>query len=153
MKCFSSWTTYYWVFSDGFHIFFVLFSTCTNPIIHFYPQKFCIGIVFDFHVPREIENNDCAKFWGVKEVHYGICESRELLMMFTDVIKSTLHSYLTSKSNREYRGSSLNQFSQWKSYGKDKMDNYCVIFTHFRYCTIGESWHEDCPRFLINNST
>ena len=29
------------------------------------------------HVPGEIANNDYAKFWGVKEVYYGICASRE----------------------------------------------------------------------------
>ena len=31
------------------------------------------------HVPGEIANNHYAKFWGVKEVYYGICASRECL--------------------------------------------------------------------------
>ena len=26
-------------------------------------------------VPREIENNGYAKFWGVNKVHYGLCEN------------------------------------------------------------------------------
>ena len=26
------------------------------------------------HVPGEIANNEYAKFWGVKEVHYGIVQ-------------------------------------------------------------------------------
>ena len=32
-------------------------------------------------LPRELQiaNNDYAKFWGVKEVYYGICASRELM--------------------------------------------------------------------------
>ena len=29
-------------------------------------------------VPREIEDNGYAKFWGVKKVHYGLCENGEL---------------------------------------------------------------------------
>ena len=28
-------------------------------------------------VPREIENNGYAKFWGVNKVHYGLCENGE----------------------------------------------------------------------------
>ena len=27
-----------------------------------------------FNVPGEIANNEYAKFWGVKEVHYGIVQ-------------------------------------------------------------------------------
>ena len=45
------------------------------------PPKIFIGIVFDFHVPGEIANNDYAVFWGVKEVHYGICAGSELLSL------------------------------------------------------------------------
>ena len=42
--------------------------------------KFCMTFVFLFPlgitaVPREIENNACAKLWGVNEVHYGKCGS------------------------------------------------------------------------------
>ena len=29
-------------------------------------------------MPGEIANNDYARIWGVKEVYYGICASREL---------------------------------------------------------------------------
>ena len=44
------------------------------------PPKFCIIFVFHFSlgitaVPREIENNAYAKFWGAKKVHYGKCGS------------------------------------------------------------------------------
>ena len=28
-------------------------------------------------VPRELENNGYAKFWGVNKVHYGLCENGE----------------------------------------------------------------------------
>ena len=30
-------------------------------------------------VPREIQNNSYAKFWGVNKVHYGLCENGECL--------------------------------------------------------------------------
>ena len=30
-------------------------------------------------VPREIEDNGYAEFWGVNEVHYGLCENGELV--------------------------------------------------------------------------
>ena len=52
-------------------------------IIHrFYPPKYFHRHCFRFplghlHVPGEIENNDYAKFLGVKEVYYGICASRQ----------------------------------------------------------------------------
>ena len=26
---------------------------------------------------REIEDNGYAKFWGIKQVHYGLCENGE----------------------------------------------------------------------------
>ena len=41
------------------------------------PPKFCITLVFHFSwilpaaVPREIENNPYAQFWGANMVHYG----------------------------------------------------------------------------------
>ena len=45
----------------------------------FTPRKICIGIVLDFswHIftSREKLQTDYAKFWGVKEVNYGICAS------------------------------------------------------------------------------
>ena len=41
---------------------------------HFYPPKHLHRHCFRFplghlHVPGELANNDCAKFWGVKEVY------------------------------------------------------------------------------------
>ena len=54
-----------------------------NTIIHhFYPPKNLHRHCFRFpmghlHVTGEIAHNDYAKFWGVKEVYYGICASRE----------------------------------------------------------------------------
>ena len=41
--------------------------------LHRHCFRFPLGIL---HVPGEIANNDYAKFWGVKEVYYGICASR-----------------------------------------------------------------------------
>ena len=46
-----------------------------------YPPEVCIHC-FQFLqgitvVPREIENNGCAKFWGINKVHYGLCENGE----------------------------------------------------------------------------
>ena len=29
-------------------------------------------------MPREVEYNHYAKFWGINTIYYGICESREL---------------------------------------------------------------------------
>ena len=29
-------------------------------------------------IPREIEDNGYAKFWGLKKVHHGLCENGEL---------------------------------------------------------------------------
>ena len=54
-------------------------------MIHrFYPPKHLHRHCFRFplghlHVPGEIAHNDYAKFWGVKEVDYGICASREFV--------------------------------------------------------------------------
>ena len=54
-----------------------------NPIIHlYYPPKLlhnhCLQFLLgDENVPREVENNAYADFWGVKEVYYGICASSE----------------------------------------------------------------------------
>ena len=33
-------------------------------------------------VPREIENNAYAKFWGVNKVNYGLCENGEYFACF-----------------------------------------------------------------------
>ena len=54
-----------------------------HPIIHlFYPPKLlhnhCLQVLLGHEdVLREIRNNACANFWGVKEVYYGICASSE----------------------------------------------------------------------------
>ena len=55
------------------------FVTCTSPIIHLIcPPKCCITFQGCFlfllditAVPRQIENNAYAKFWGTNKVHYG----------------------------------------------------------------------------------
>ena len=41
-------------------------------ILHNLCFSFLLGIAV---VPREIENNCYAKFWGVNKVHYGRCAS------------------------------------------------------------------------------
>ena len=38
--------------------------------LHMHCFRFLLG---HLHIPGEIANNDYAKFWGVKEVYYGIC--------------------------------------------------------------------------------
>ena len=58
----------------------LLFSTCTNPIIHFfYPPKICIGIVLNyswdmFMSQEKLQTMSMQNFGGVKEVHYGIVQ-------------------------------------------------------------------------------
>ena len=39
--------------------------------LHTYCFQFLLGITV---VPREIEDNGYAKFWGVNKVHYGLSE-------------------------------------------------------------------------------
>ena len=51
---------------------------CLRPKIlnlHDHCLQFLLGIAV---VPREIEDNDYAKFWGLSKVHYGLCENEEL---------------------------------------------------------------------------
>ena len=49
------------------------YATCTSPIMHLICFSFLLrGITA---VPREIENNAYAKFWGANKVHYGRCAS------------------------------------------------------------------------------
>ena len=54
-----------------------------NLIIQFYyPPKFLDKHCFQFllgheNVPREVEINAYADFWGLKRVYYGICASSE----------------------------------------------------------------------------
>ena len=48
-------------------------------------QRHCFRpLLGHLHVPGEIANNDYAKFWGVKEVYYGICASREYVKIQLD---------------------------------------------------------------------
>ena len=65
------------------------------------PPRFCKAIVFNFScmgvrvVPREIEDNGYAKFWGVNKVRYGLCENGELLVLFSiiQLLKSISRVY------------------------------------------------------------
>ena len=41
-------------------------------ILHNHCFQFLLGITV---VPREIEHNGYAKFWGVNNVRYGLCEN------------------------------------------------------------------------------
>ena len=41
------------------------------------PPEFCITIVSNSVVPKEIQDNDYAKFWEVNKVHYDLCENGE----------------------------------------------------------------------------
>ena len=58
-----------------------LYATSTFPMMHLIClPKFYITFFFPFllditAIPREIENNAYAKFWGANKVHYGKCGS------------------------------------------------------------------------------
>ena len=43
------------------------------------PQNFAylVTIVSNSVVPKEIQDNDYAKFWEVNKVHYDLCENGE----------------------------------------------------------------------------
>ena len=55
---------------------------------------FCENVLFAYkidlnvnlHVPGESANKSYAKFWGVKEMYYGISASRELKVLYGLVI-------------------------------------------------------------------
>ena len=53
--------------------------------------SFLLGIIA---IPREIENNAYAKFWGANKVHYGGCASgkywKRLLWSYADDIQQIL---------------------------------------------------------------
>ena len=61
------------------------YATCTSPTMHLIcapppPSPMTIDVCCLFllditAVPREIENNSYAKFWGTSKVHYGRCAS------------------------------------------------------------------------------
>ena len=40
--------------------------------LHIHCFQFLLGITV---VPREIEDNGYAQFWGISKVYYGLCES------------------------------------------------------------------------------
>ena len=69
-----------------------VFSTCTNPIIHFfYPPKICIGIVLDyswdmFMSQEKLQTMSMQNFGGVKEVHYGIVQVVNKLSTKSDIL-------------------------------------------------------------------
>ena len=63
---------------------FCLFhSICASPIRRpfVWPQNFAYPLFFLFSgitlIPREIEDNAFAKFWGVNKVYYGRCANGE----------------------------------------------------------------------------
>ena len=47
-------------------------SLFTPKTLHNYCLQFLLGITV---VPRKIEDNCYAKFWGVDKVDYGLCEN------------------------------------------------------------------------------
>ena len=50
-------------------------AACLPPrILHTHSFQFLLGITV---VPREIQDNDYAKFGGLNKVHYGLCENGE----------------------------------------------------------------------------
>ena len=54
------------------HLKCILF---TPKILYNHCYQFLLGITV---VPREIEDNGYANFWGTNKVHYGLCENSEL---------------------------------------------------------------------------
>ena len=80
VNCFETDLSFTLTSAMTFNVPIFIFSTCTNPIIHlFYPpqnlHRHCFRLLLGHvHVPGEIANNEYAKFWGVKEVHYGIVQ-------------------------------------------------------------------------------
>ena len=50
-------------------------AACLPPsILHTHSFQLLLGITV---VPREIQDNDYVKFWGLNKVHYGLCENGE----------------------------------------------------------------------------
>ena len=50
-------------------------APCLLPkILHIRCFQFLLGITV---VPREIDDNSYAKFWGVNKMHYGLCANGE----------------------------------------------------------------------------
>ena len=45
---------------------------CPHPSPHQILHNLCFSLLLDISaVPREVENNAYAKFWGANKVHYG----------------------------------------------------------------------------------
>ena len=64
---------------------------CLRPkILHNHCFQFLLGIAV---VPREIEDNGYAKFWGLNKLHYSLCENEELsrfsIIMFEEYSSET----------------------------------------------------------------
>ena len=64
---------------------------CLRPnVLHNHCFQFLLGIAV---VPREIEDNGYAKFWGLSKVHYGLSENGELsgfsIIMFEEYSSET----------------------------------------------------------------
>ena len=51
------------------------YGLCGNGELMSTPKR-CVVSNFSF-VPRQIEDNSYAKFWEVKNLHYGLCENVE----------------------------------------------------------------------------
>ena len=76
------WQWFARCFDFGFFILIVIVHT---PVAHshnapYLPPKILHNLCFSFllgitAVPREIENNAYAKFWGANKVHCGRCAS------------------------------------------------------------------------------
>ena len=53
--------------------------------MHGHSSRFLLGNTV---VPREIQDNVYAKFWGVNRVHYGLCENGESVKSVTLALSS-----------------------------------------------------------------
>ena len=60
-----------------------LFDHPPPQMLHNLCFSFLVGITA---VPREIENNPYAKFYGVNKVHFGRCASGEILFLTVHII-------------------------------------------------------------------
>ena len=76
--CDANFVYFYFFFFHHFHIDHN--ASCLPPkILRNHCFQFLLGIIV---VPREIEDNGYAKFWGVNKVHYGLCENSEFTRGF-----------------------------------------------------------------------
>ena len=64
-------------------------APCLLPkILHIHCFQFLLGITV---VPREIQDDDYAKLWGVNKMHYGLCANGEYSLL-RDVSPTSLSS-------------------------------------------------------------